>query len=73
MNDKLTTITQLFDGKKIRSIWNDDEEDYYFSVVDVIMVLTESPNPRDYWYRLKTRMAEEEKSEVSTKCRQLKM
>ena len=73
MNDKLTTITQLFDGKEIRSIWNAEEEDYYFSVVDVIFVLTESPNPRDYWYRLKTRMTEEEKSEVSTKCRQLKM
>ena len=39
----------------------------------VIFVLTDSPNPRDYWYRLKTRMTEEEKSEVSTKCRQLKM
>ena len=73
MNDKLTTITQLFDGKEIRSIWNAEEEDYYFSVVDVIFVLTESPNPRDYWYRLKSRMTEEEKSEVSTKCRQLKM
>ena len=73
MNDKLTTITQLFDGKEIRSIWNAEEEDYYFSVVDVIFVLTESPNPRDYWYRLKTRMTDEEKSEVSTKCRQLKM
>lgn len=73
MNDKLTTITQLFDGKEIRSVWNAEKEDYFFSVVDVIFVLTESPNPRDYWYRLKTRMTEEEKSEVSTKCRQLKM
>ncbi len=73
MKDKLTTITQLFDGKEIRSIWDAEKEDYFFSVVDVILVLTESPNPRDYWYRLKTRMTEEEKSEVSTKCRQLKM
>ena len=73
MNDKLATITQLFDGKEIRSIWDAEKEDYYFSVVDVILVLTDSPNPRDYWYRLKTRMTEEEKSEVSTKCRQLKM
>ena len=66
MNDKLATITQLFDGKEIRSIWDAEKEDYYFSVVDVILVLTDSPNPRDYWYRLKTRMTEEEKSEVST-------
>ena len=73
MNDKLATITQLFEGKEIRSIWDAEKEDYYFSVVDVILVLTDSPNPRDYWYRLKTRMTEEEKSEVSTKCRQLKM
>ena len=73
MKDKLATITQLFDGKEIRSIWDAEKEDYYFSVVDVILVLTDSPNPRDYWYRLKTRMTEEEKSEVSTKCRQLKM
>ena len=73
MDNKLATITQLFDGKEIRSIWDAEKEDYYFSVVDVILVLTDSPNPRDYWYRLKTRMTEEEKSEVSTKCRQLKM
>ena len=73
MDNKLATITQLFDGKEIRSIWDAEKEDYYFSVVDVILVLTDSPNPRDYWYRLKTRMTEEENSEVSTKCRQLKM
>ena len=73
MNNKLSTITNLFEGKEIRSIWDAEKEEYYFSVVDVILVLTDSPNPRDYWYRLKTRMTEEEKSEVSTKCRQLKM
>ena len=73
MDNKLATITQLFDGKEIRSIWDAEKEDYYFSVVDVILVLTDSSNPRDYWYRLKTRMTEEEKSELSTKCRQLKM
>ena len=73
MDNKLATITQLFEGKEIRSIWDAEKEDYYFSVVDVILALTDSPNPRDYWYRLKTRMTEEENSEVSTKCRQLKM
>ena len=50
-----------------------EKEEYYFSVVDVISALTDSKNPNDYWYRLKTRMTEEEKSELSTKCRQLKM
>ena len=70
---KLETITNLFEGKEIRSQWNNDEEEYYFSVVDVINALTDSKNPNDYWYRLKTRMADEEKSEISTKCRQLKL
>ena len=73
MDNKLETISNLFEGKEIRSIWNSEKEDYYFSVVDVISVLTESKNPNDYWYRLKARMSEEEKSEVSTKCRQLKL
>ena len=72
-NNKLETISNLFEGKEIRSIWDSEKEDYYFSVVDVIYVLTESLNPRDYWYKLKIRMTEEEKSELSTKCRQLKM
>ena len=73
MNNKLETISNLFDGKEIRSHWDSDEEEYYFSVVDVIGALTESKDPNDYWYRLKTRMSDEEKSEVSTKCRQLKL
>ena len=59
--------------KEIRSIWDAEKEDYYFSVIDVISVLTDSTNPRDYWYKLKIRMSEDEKSELSTKCRQLKM
>ncbi len=73
MENKLETISNLFEGKEIRSQWNIDEEEYYFSVVDVINALTESKNPNDYWYRLKTRMSDEEKSEVSTKCRRLKL
>ena len=73
MNNKFETISNLFEGKEIRSHWNRYEEEYYFSVVDVINALTDSKNPNDYWYRLKTRMSDEEKSEVSTKCRQLKL
>ena len=72
-SQKLETITKLFEGSEIRSIWNSDEEEYYFRVVDVIRALTDSSNPRDYWFKLKTRMTEEEKSELSTKCRRLKM
>ncbi len=72
-NKKLETITKLFEGSKIRSIWDSELEDYYFSVVDVIGALTDSSNPRDYWFKLKIRMTEEEKSELSTKCRRLKM
>lgn len=45
----------------------------FFSIVDVVGSLTESNNPRDYWYRVKKRMSEEEKSELSTICRQLKL
>ena len=73
MDNKLATITQLFEGKEIRSIWDSEKEEYYFSVVDVINALAEPKNPRDYWYQLKKRLSEEEKSELSTNCRQLKM
>ena len=71
--DKIDTIKNIFDGYEIRSIWDSEKEEYYFSVIDVIYALTDSINPRDYWYKLKIRMTDEEKSEVSTKCRQLKM
>ena len=73
MNNKLETLTNLFEGNEIRSIWDSEKEEYYFSVVDVINALAEPTNPRDYWYQLKKRLSEEEKSEVSTSCRQLKM
>ena len=73
MNNKLETITNLFEGKEIRSIWDAEKEEYFFSVVDVISALTDSTDSSDYWYRLRVRMSKEEKSEISTKCRQLKM
>ena len=72
-NEKLETISNLFEGKEIRSVWDSEKEEYYFSVVDVISALTDSNNPRNYWNMLKKRMTEEEKSELSTKCVQLKM
>ena len=64
---------KIFDGNQIRSIWDNDKEEWYFSVIDIIGVLTDSKNPRDYWYRVKKRMSKEEKSELSTVCRQLKL
>ena len=72
MENKLDTITNLFQGSEIRSIWDSEREDYYFSVVDVISVLTDSKEPRKYWSVLKTRL-KKEGSELTTKCSQLKM
>ena len=64
---------KMFEGSQIRSVWDNEREEWYFSVVDVIGSLTESNNSRDYWYRVKKRMSEEERSELSTFCRQLKL
>ena len=64
---------KMFEGSEIRSVWDNEREEWYFSIVDVVGSLTESNNPRDYWYRVKKRMSEEEKSELSTICRQLKL
>lgn len=72
MNNKLETITNLFEGSTIRSIWDKEKEDYLFSVIDVISALTESPRPRKYWNALKTKLAEEG-SELSQKVGQFKM
>jgi hypothetical protein len=63
---------QLFEDKQIRSAWNKDEESWYFSIVDVIGVLTESPDPRNYWKVLKHRMKKEGNESV-TNCNQLKL
>lgn len=61
-----------FENKQVRSHWDAEEEKWYFSVVDVIAVLTDSPNPRKYWSVLKTRL-KKEGSELATNCSQLKM
>jgi len=70
--NKLETITNLFEGKEIRSIWDDEKEEYYFSVVDVISVLTESKIPRRYWTDLKNKLVEEG-SQLYENIVQLKM
>lgn len=66
------TSVKLFEEKQIRSSWSNDEEKWYFSVVDVVAVLTESPNPRNYWKVLKHRMLKEGNQSV-TNCNQLKL
>ncbi len=63
---------KIFENKKIRTEWNEKEEDWYFSVVDVITVLTDSVNPTAYWRKLKQRL-KEEGNETVTNCHTLKM
>ena len=72
MNNKLSTITNLFEGKEIRSIWDAEKEDYYFSVVDVIETLTDSNIPKRYWTDLKRKLIDEG-SELYEKIVRLKM
>ncbi|MCC7444703.1 MAG: Bro-N domain-containing protein [Saprospiraceae bacterium] len=72
MND---SNIQLFEDKRIRTAWNEEEQEWYFSIVDVVGVLTEQPTKRGatfYWGKLKQRL-KEEGSELLTKCQQLKM
>ncbi len=63
---------KLFEGSQIRTLWDAETERWYFSIVDTIAVLTESPNPRKYWSVLKSRL-KKEGSQLATNCSQLKM
>ena len=63
---------KLFGDKKVRTVWDDEQEKWYVSIVDVVEVLTDSPNPRKYWSVLKTRL-KKEGSQLATNCSQLKM
>jgi hypothetical protein len=63
---------KIFEQKQIRSVWNEEEEKWYFSVIDVIEILTGSERPRKYWNDLKTKL-KKEGSELSEKIGQLKM
>jgi prophage antirepressor-like protein len=66
------TAIKLFETKKIRTVWNEDEEEWYFSVVDVVGVLTDSPDPKRYWSVLKTRL-KQEGIQSTTICSTLKL
>lgn len=63
---------KLFENKVVRSHWDSEQEEWYFSVVDVVVVLTESENPNNYWKVLKNRL-KKEGSQLVTNCNQLKM
>ena len=64
---------KLFEQKQIRSHWDEKEEQWYFSIIDVVEVLTSSSNPRDYWFKMKVRVKSEDGLELSTICRQFKL
>ena len=63
---------QLFEEKKVRAVWDDVAEKWYFSIIDVVAVLTESVDPTAYWRKLKQRL-KEEGNETVTNCHGLKM
>ena len=63
---------QLFEDKRIRTAWDEEKEEWYFSIVDVVAVLTDSPNPQTYWRVLKKRL-KDEGNETVTSCNTLKM
>ena len=65
-------VTKIFEEREIRSVWDDKAEKWYFSVVDVVAVLTGSANPRNYWKVLKSRLKKEGNQSV-TNCNQLKL
>ena len=71
-NDKI----QLFEDKRIRTAWDEEKEEWYFSIVDVVSVLTDQPDQRgasNYWAKLKQRLKEEGANQLLTNCQKLKM
>jgi DNA-damage-inducible protein D len=64
---------KLFESKKVRTHWDTEKETWYFSLIDVVEILTDSSNPRDYWFKMKKRFKTEDGLELSTICRQLKL
>ena len=70
--DKMNNEIKIFEGNQIRSVWDNDKEEWYFSVVDVVGTLSDSKDPGAYWRKLKQRL-KEEGSEVVTFCHGLKL
>lgn len=73
MQNELKVVEKVFEDRQIRTIWNNDEEKFYISVVDMIEILTDSTEPRKYWNWLKKKMLKEEQFETSSITRQLKL
>ena len=69
---KKQDAVKIFDDKKVRTLWDEDKEKWYLSIVDVIAVLTDSPNPQVYWRVMKKRL-KDEGNETVTNCNGLKM
>ena len=63
---------KIFEEKKVRTVWDDETEEWFFSIVDVVAILTDSPNPSNYWKVLKHRLRKEGNESV-TNCNQLKL
>jgi len=63
----------VFESKHIRRYFNTVNEEWYFSVIDIVSILTDSSNPRDYWFKMKIRVKLEDGIELSTICRQFKL
>ncbi len=73
MKNELKVVEKVFEDRQIRTIWNNDEERFYISVVDMIEVLTDSTEPRKYWNWLKNKLLKEEQFETSSITRQFKL
>lgn len=72
MEKIMSNAIKLFDERTVRTVWDAEQEKWYISIVDVVEILTDSPNARKYWSVLKLRL-KKEGSELTTKCSQLKM
>ena len=71
--DKLHLVNQLFQNETIRTVWDKEREKYYISVVDIVGIVAESDNPKNYWKVLKHRLKKEGMNESVTNCNQLKL
>ena len=72
MPNETDGIIKRFEQRTIRSLWDEERQEWYFSIVDVVGALTDSPNPRKYWSVLKSRL-KKEGSELTTNCSQLRL
>ena len=68
----MKTSIRFYNDREVRAVWDEENAKWWFSVVDVVAAITESPNPRKYWSVLKTRL-KKSGNELTTKCSQLKL